>query len=82
MKCRFDDDRFSDDLDFSETERGTHSDFMERAIREACDVTERLPEIARDRRLVSFCRSFRRASFPGQDSRRFRGMILFRGDFK
>lgn len=66
MKCCFDDDRFSEDLDFSETERGTHSDSMERAIREACDVAERLPEIARDRRLVSFAGRSSALRSPGR----------------
>lgn len=64
-KCCFGDCRFSENLNFSVTEGGTHSDSMERAIREACDVAGRLPEAARDRRLASFCRLFRMLRFPG-----------------
>ena len=42
-KCYFGDYRFSEDLDFSGTEGVPHGDSMERAVREACDMAERLP---------------------------------------
>ena len=42
-KCYFGDYRFSEDLDFSGTGGVPHGDSMERAIREACGMAERLP---------------------------------------
>ena len=42
-KCYFGDYRFSEDLDFSGTEGVPHGNSMERAIREACGMAERLP---------------------------------------
>ena len=41
-KCYFGDYRFSEDLDFSGTEGVPHGDSMERSMREACGMAERL----------------------------------------